>query len=113
MKIKFQKYFELHKLKSNISEKNILEHIKNGKKLEDLIIGMPDEAFKEITNIYNSLIERIENIKNQIQVEFEKYKNIKDKKVFAISIKDSKYKSALFLLYNNNINKFDIYKYLY
>ena len=110
MKIKFENYFEKHKIVSNINEKNIFENIYKWVKLDKLIIWMPDEAFNEITNIYNSLILEIKEYENLVNCEFSKFKNKLDQKSFALAIKDNEFKWALFAIKSWKFNLYDFFK---
>ena len=45
MKIKGEEYVRLHKLLTNISSRDIWEHLKDNKSLEDIISDVPDEFY--------------------------------------------------------------------
>lgn len=45
VKVKFKEYLRLHKILTNVSEKNIWENLMNGDSLTELIESIPDETY--------------------------------------------------------------------
>ncbi len=103
VKIKYEEYFRLHKIISNVNEHYIWEALKDGKNLEEFLMNIPDETFEFIKNVsghyiseYTSLEYYLHStfamIKSQIPADDAEYR-----KKFALqAVKHSNLSSALF-----------------
>ena len=111
VKVKYDEYFRLHKLITNINERFVWEFLSENKEI--ILDNIPDETFNfiketklNLTNKFNeiySITEKIYlNIINELWVEFPTGYTRRD---FALkAIQHNKYSSILFALYNNNQN---------
>lgn len=101
LKIKTKSYLQLHRTKNNgniVSIKNIVPLILSGEKDEVLTY------FPELKTKFIEIEEKIDLIKCEILEVWNKYKDIEDKKMFAISIiSETKYTAPLFTAYQNKI----------
>jgi RNA ligase len=93
MKIKGDEYKRLHHILTNISNRDIWEHLKDNKSFEDLIKDVPDEFYDWVKKTASDLNEQFENIRTNIENDF---KELVNKKEFAEKIKDNPNKSFLF-----------------
>lgn len=103
-KLKFEEYLRLHKLYSNISNITVWQNLKEGKKIEDWIDGVPDEFYTSIKNIENQLIDKYKNLENEYKWNFmiiNKSVILNDRKTFAIQANKYKYPSLLFQMKDN------------
>lgn len=93
IKLKSQKYVELHHLGSGLNvNKNLMEIVRKGE-IDEVAANFPElkERLANLLFIYNGLVSEINNIYNQIN-------HTDDMKKFAEMAKESKYASALFAL---------------
>jgi len=93
MKIKGDEYKRLHKILTNISNRDIWEYLKEGKPLDEILDKVPDEFYDWVKKTKENLETQFVSIKNNVENEF---KLLIDKKEFAEKIKDNPYKSLLF-----------------
>ena len=116
MKIKGDEYKRLHKILTNISNRDIFEYVKEGKPLDEILDKVPDE-------FYNWVKETKENFEHQFKTIDKDYtrtyktiidiNGITDKKSFANYALSYKHSAILFAMYDNK--KYDriIWKILY
>lgn len=98
-KIKFHTYIRLHSFKASINNSNILNYIMNpDAKIESLLDQAPDEMYQEIKDKIDSFHNEFNIIKEQVELDYLKYKDITSDKYFARDIKTHPYKSLLFNL---------------
>ena len=105
MKIKGDEYCRLHKILTNISNRDIWEHLKNNEPLDEILEKVPDEFYNWVKNTINELTEQFNNIKIEVESDF---KELINKKEFAEKIKDNPNKSFLFKRldsYSNQLNE--------
>lgn len=93
MKIKGEEYVRLHRILTNISNRDIWEYLKDNKPFDELLEKVPDEFNDWVKETINNLQEQFDNIKLSVENEF---KELINKKEFAEKIKDNPYKSLLF-----------------
>lgn len=93
MKIKGDEYKRLHRILTNISNRDIWEYLKEGKPLDEILDKVPDEFYDWVRKTQDDLILQFTEIKVKVEQEF---KELVDKKEFAEKIKDNPYKSILF-----------------
>jgi T4 RnlA family RNA ligase len=116
MKIKGEEYKRLHRILTNISNRNIWEYLKDGKPLDELIDKVPDE-------FYDWVKETKENFENEFQKIKEEYESLYNsilnsneifsRKDFAIKAINSNFPSILFSMYDNRPYDQIIWKILY
>lgn len=105
MKIKGDEYCRLHKILTNISNRDIWEHLKNNEPLDEILEKVPDEFYNWVKNTIIELTEQFNNIKLEVESDF---KELINKKEFAEKIKDNPNKSFLFKRldsYSNQLNE--------
>jgi RNA ligase len=116
MKIKGEEYKRLHRILTNISNRNIWEYLKDGKPLDELIDKVPDE-------FYDWVKETKENFENEFQKIKEEYESLYNsilnsneifsRKDFAGKAINSNFPSILFSMYDNRPYDQIIWKILY
>jgi RNA ligase len=104
MKIKGYEYIRLHKLLTGISSRDIWEHLKDDKSLDDIINDVPDEFYNWVKETITDLQNKFETIKNDVEKDF---KELINKKEFAEKIKDNPNKSFLFKRLDSYSNQLD------
>lgn len=93
VKMKCPDYLRLHRLVDNgngLSFKRILDIVRTGETPEVLLY------FPEYTTVCNEVKEKYEAFISNVEQEWDKYRHIENRKEFAITIKDNKYRSLLF-----------------
>ena len=93
MKIKGNEYKRLHRILTNISNRDIWEYLKEGKPLDEILDKVPDEFYHWVKETELNLTSQFIDIKTNIESEFQLLINKKD---FALKIKDNPLKSFLF-----------------
>jgi RNA ligase len=104
MKIKGEEYVRLHKILTNISNRDIWEYLKEGKPLNELLEKVPDEFYNWVKDTVSDLQNKFDTIKNNVELEF---KELINKKEFAEKIIENPNKSFLFKRldsYSNQLN---------
>ena len=99
MKIKGEEYVRLHKLLTNISSRDIWEHLKDKKSLEDIISDVPDEFYDWVKETALDLTNQFEKIDDEYNDIFNSIHSI-NKKDFAEKAKQYPYSSLLFAMYD-------------
>lgn len=103
-KIKFEEYLRLHKIYSSISNISIWEFLSQGKSIDELIYGIPDEFYSEIENVKKDLINQYSNLEYEYKLIFKVIESsIKegDRKTFANLAKKYNHPSILFYMKDN------------
>jgi len=100
-KIKFENYVDLHRKLSNISEKAVWELICENKDVKEFLEIIPDEFHKQVQDWKYDLMTKYYKLESDIENHFIKYKQIENRKDFALAIKDYEHKGALFSLLDN------------
>jgi len=114
MKIKGEEYKRLHKLLTGISSRDIWEHLKDDRPLDDIIKDVPDE-------FYDWVKETSEDLKNQFDTILDVYTKIfndltkqnLERKDFALKAKSYSYSNILFNMLDGSDPKQNIWKILY
>ena len=104
IKIKGDEYVRLHRIITNISNRDIWEYLKEGKPLDELLEKVPDEFYNWVKNTVSDLQNKFDTIKNNVELEF---KELINKKEFAEKIIENPNKSFLFKRldsYSNQLN---------
>lgn len=116
MKIKGEEYKRLHRIITNVSNRDIWEYLKEDKPLDELLDRVPDEFYNWVKDTSESLKKQFFEIESEYRLSFLrimiKDNNI-DKKSFAELAKTHKHSSILFSLYNNKDYKKIIWKLIY
>jgi RNA ligase len=102
MKIKGEEYVRLHRILTNVSNRDIWEYLKDNKPLDELLEKVPDEFNNWVKETVSDLQNKFDTIKNNIENDF---KELIDKKEFAEKIKDNPNKSFLFKRLNSYSNQ--------
>lgn len=116
MKIKGEEYKRLHRILTNISNRDIWEYLKDGKPLDEILDKVPDEFYnwvKETKDKLETDYNKIENEYNWIYKILNRDENINDRKIFAEYALKYKHPSILFSMYDNRDYKNIIWKLLY
>jgi RNA ligase len=116
MKIKGDEYKRLHRILTNISNRDIFEYVKEGKPLDEILDKVPDE-------FYNWVKETKENFEQQFKTIDRDYtrtyktiidiNGITDKKAFANYALSYRYSAILFAMYDNKKYNHIIWKIIY
>ena len=105
MKIKGEEYVRLHRILTNISNRDIWEYLKDNKPFDELLEKVPDEFNHWVKETVRDLQNQFDTIKTDVENEF---KQLIDKKEFAEKIKDNPNRSFLFKRldsYSNQLNE--------
>jgi T4 RnlA family RNA ligase len=98
MKIKGEEYIRLHRIVTNISSRDIWEHLKYEKPLDEILDRVPDEFYDWVKSTVVEFQTQFKKIKESLEEEF--YQLI-GKKEFAFKIKDNPNKHLLFKRLNS------------
>lgn len=116
MKIKGQEYVRLHKILTNVSNRDIWEYLKDNRPLDELLDNVPDEFYDWVQNEVNKFTSMFQITKTM--AEFVYYKEIKEdmtrKEAAEVILKRPKeMQSILFSLLDNKDISGLIWKKLY
>jgi RNA ligase len=114
MKIKGDEYVRLHRILTNISNRDIWEYLKNNKPFDELLEKVPDEFNDWVKETVKDFTIRFDNInKDYIEI----YENLKsrnlDRKEFAIRAKEYRHSNILFNMLDGKEHKQNIWKIIY
>lgn len=98
MKIKGDEYVRLHKIITNISNRDIWEYLKEGKPLDEILEKVPDEFYNWVRDTKDQF--ESDFLKIRLSVEDEFY-SLVNRKEFAEKVKDNKYQHLLFKRLNS------------
>ncbi|MGV8131893.1 MAG: T4 RnlA family RNA ligase [Candidatus Pacearchaeota archaeon] len=105
VKIKFDEYVHLHRIMTNLSEKDIFEMVRTHQDFNSVLQNVPDELFDSIKAQETKYLEQVEQTREQAQTEFANLKlslgENHTRKDFALAAIKSDYKGLLFLLLDN------------
>jgi RNA ligase len=104
MKIKGEEYVRLHRILTNVSNRDIWEYLKSNKPFDELLEKVPDEFNDWVKETIVDLQNKFDTIKDSVESEF---KELINKKEFAEKIKDNPNRSFLFKRldsYSNQLN---------
>lgn len=76
MKIKFEEYVRLHRILTNVSNRDVWEYLKDDKPFDDLLEKVPDEFNDWVKETVRDLVVRFENIEKEYQWIFNKIRNV-------------------------------------
>ncbi len=114
MKIKGDEYVRLHRILTNISNRDIWEYLKDEKSFDELLEKVPDEFNNWVKETVRDLTVRFDNInKDYIEI----YENLKsrnlDRRDFANRAKQFRHSNILFNMLDGKEHKQNIWKIIY
>ena len=116
MKIKGEEYKRLHRILTNISNRDIWEYLKDNKPFDEILEKVPDEFYDWVSKTADDLVEKYGNIERKCLMDFHKIRtntNIDDRKGFALEALKCDYPSILFSMLNHNDYRNMIWKKIY
>lgn len=116
MKIKGDEYKRLHKILTNISTRDIWEHLKDDKPFNEILDKVPDEFYNWVKETARDLTIRFENIDkdySQIYKTLININGITERKAFAEYAKGFPHSNILFAMLDNKDYKQMIWKIIY
>lgn len=97
-KVKFESYINLHKIVTNLSVLGVWNWFKTGQPMTDFTKEVPDEWFEWLKETWDDLKSKKQKIEDEIQNRLQELADKTDRREFAKSIQDYRYKSMLFAL---------------
>lgn len=114
MKIKGEEYKRLHKILTNISNRDIWDYLKDNKPFDEILDKVPDEFYSWVKETARDLTIRFENINKDYT---EIYENLKSqnlsRKDFAFKAKHYRHFNILFNMLDGKDHKQNIWKIIY
>ena len=116
MKIKGEEYKRLHKILTNVSNRDIWLYLKNNDPFDDLISKVPDEFYNWVSKTADDLVEQYGEIEKKSLLDFARIKNncnIEDRKSFAFEALKCDNPSILFSMLDHKDYRDIIWKLIY
>jgi RNA ligase len=116
MKIKGEEYKRLHKILTNISNRDIFEYVKEEKPLDEILDKVPDEFYNWVKETKHHFEQQFKTIDLEYRLIFKNItekNNITDKKTFAHYALSYTNSSILFAMFDNKEYKHIIWKSIY
>lgn len=114
MKIKGDEYKRLHRIVTNISNRDIWEYLKDNKPFDEILDKVPDEFYTWVKETARDLTMRFENIDDDYNEIFNSiFSPTKSKKDFAEEAKRFPHSSLLFAMYDGKPTHKIIWKLIY
>lgn len=116
MKIKGDEYVRLHRIITNVSNRDIWEYLKEGKPLDEILDKVPDEFYEWVRNTKNELLTQYETLENEYRWIFKiinQSHNSENRKVFAEYAKQYKHSGLLFNMLDGRDYSEQIWKLIY
>lgn len=116
MKIKFEEYVRLHRILTNISNRDIWEYLKDGKPLDEIIEKVPDEFYDWVKETKSNFLTQYQTIENEYKWIFKiinRSPNIENRAVFAEYAKRYKYPGLLFSMLDGKDYSEQIWRLIY
>lgn len=116
MKIKGDEYVRLHRIITNVSNRDIWEYLKEGKPLDEILDKVPDEFYEWVRNTKNELLTQYETLENEYRWIFKvinQVHNSENRKVFAEYAKQYKHSGLLFNMLDGKDYSEQIWKLIY
>jgi RNA ligase len=116
MKIKGEEYKRLHRILTNISNRDIFEYVKEGKPLDEILDKVPDEFYNWVKETKENFEQQFKTIDLEYRLIFKNIterNNITDKKTFAHYALSYSNSSILFAMYDDKDYKHIIWKLIY
>lgn len=111
VKIKFERYVALHRIVTGLSEKVVWEHAAAEKPFEELLIDLPDEFHRWVTDVWDDLQSSYDSIEATARNEFARIRRAlpidSGRKEFALKATelDPRMRPLLFVLLDGNMTK--------
>ena len=116
IKIKFEEYVRLHRILTNISNRDIWEYLKDGMPLDDIIEKVPDEFYDWVKETKENFITQYETLEREYKWIFKiinRAPDIENRGVFAEYAKRHKHPGILFNMLDDKDYSQLIWKLLY
>ena len=116
MKIKGEEYKRLHRILTNISNRDIWEYLKDNKPFDEILEKVPDEFYDWVSKTADDLVEKYGDIEKKCLMDFHRIQsntNIENRKDFALEALKCDYPSILFSMLNHNDYRDMIWKKIY
>jgi RNA ligase len=116
MKIKGEEYVRLHRILTNISNRDIWSYLKDDKSLDELIDKVPDEFYNWVKETENNMLMKFATISLEYRLIFKnitEQNKITDKKTFAHYALSYSHSSILFAMFDNKPYTHIIWKLIY
>lgn len=116
MKIKGEEYVRLHRIITNISNRDIWEFLKEGKPLDEILDKVPDEFYEWVRNTKDDLLNQYQTLEREYQWIFKiinRASGIESRKVFAEYANRYKHPGLLFNMLDGKDYSEQIWKLLY
>jgi RNA ligase len=116
MKIKGVEYVRLHKILTNISNRDIWEYLKDDKPFDEILDKVPDEFYSWVKDTKENILNNFKQIEGEYQWIFKvimRAENSEDRKTFASFALRHKHPSILFSMFDNKDYKHIIWKIIY
>jgi RNA ligase len=116
MKIKGDEYVRLHRILTNVSNRDIWEYLKDGKPMDEILDKVPDEFYDWVRNTKNELLTQYQTLEREYQWIFKiinRVPDIGERKVFAEYAKRYKHPSLLFNMLDGRDYSEQIWKLIY
>lgn len=110
VKCKLERYVQLHKIITGLSEKSVWEHASAGKPFEELIADLPDEFHEWVTGVWNELMFRHGEMRAAARLVFQQLVRDDTRKDFALRVQqhpNMETRPFMFMLYDGNTAKFE------
>lgn len=116
MKIKGEEYVRLHRIITNISNRDIWEYLKEGKSFDEMLDTVPDEFYEWVKEIKKELTAQYEDLEREYRWIFKvinRAPNIENRVVFAEYAKRFRHPSLLFNMLDGRDYSQQIWKLIY
>lgn len=104
MKIKGDEYKRLHKILTNISNRDIWEYVKDGKSLDEILDKVPDEFYSWVKETKDHFLHQFKTIEDDYVRTYKtliSINGITERKLFAQYAKSYKHSELLFAMLDN------------
>jgi hypothetical protein len=116
MKIKFEEYVRLHRILTNVSNRDIWEVLRTNGDMKEILDGVPDEFYDWVRKTKEDLLFQYKHLEREYQWIFKiinRAPNIENRAVFAEYAKRYKHPSILFNMLDNKDYSQQIWKLIY
>lgn len=116
MKIKFEEYVRLHRILTNVSNRDIWGYLKEGKPLDEIIEKVPDEFYNWVKETKENFVTQYETLEREYKWIFKiinRVPNVGNRAVFAEHAKRHKHPGILFSMLDGKDYSEQIWKLLY
>lgn len=116
MKIKFEEYVRLHRILTNVSNRDIWEVLRTNGDMKEILDGVPDEFYDWVKETKEDLINQYNRLEQEYQWIFKtinRVPNIENRAVFADYAKKYKHPAILFNMLDGKDYTQHIWKLIY